>query len=1147
MRSTESTRDIESFDAEVNAFAHDYEAKAEGKAGIQKGLDAVRTLFNRGEDGRGYGDDQWKNIANTQQRIAELETGLQSGRSSGEQAQQQLSQLRQDFSGEAQRVDEAQQGNARIGQAVHGAGRMAVVGAAGMLGSVAGGGINPITGAAAGMAAGSAYDALTVAAGQADKQLGNGSNTGIAPCLDTRQSVGGLAAGSLAGKKVKARDIVQALVGSTLDAVSAGYAGQGIKLARTSIATAQGARQTAQAAVTASVKTGLQESAATLGVQTVGTAIDPTLGAGQKRERIVQQGEQAIRQLPGQLVFGAASSATGAVLQPVNQLLDGVAEIGIDGVSNLGEASVGNVLSGEGAALTTEQMVTAAVLGSSGAMHNVLQRPGNSQPAAEPLNAIVTSTLGNPDARGIERLLDGAGAQRSFSSADLQRMQGWTMTMGDGPADGVMQALSETPFAQGAALTDEGRRRLTQAQQQLSAEAGLPVGASIAALQLAQEHWTAQIDRVEGSLERAVRAQDALTRAMRPYRDLAAMRNEYAARIDSLRQTDPAFDEQRIDRAQVGEDGLTLADLAASVPPDDVMQQTQLAALRLQVVRMLEEQVQADQPAKAAGSGLSASQYRELTADLPTHELIAAQFRLGPSVALQKALQPYAEPGHRLTAIELQQAVRDNEPVLRPLGAQHLYAMTSPAKDTFYEINFQGRQQAASQLGTAYRRLQNEPMQVRTADNSRRIDMYRHGTEAEGTTAIDYNTGRALPMPRGAVEAVLDDLQIEPGVSGQLVVSYGSGAAAMSNQPLMYWSRSDADAYLAALQVGHDVARVTTAQTAALKRHAANTQPDNDALAYLLMADRTGDAWSPPWKYSADAPDAQRVVDALTGAGVIDGQTPPGDIEHIANHVFNRAQAQAYRYQQRLSVPPEVSAGQRTLEEFVHSRRSMTDYLNYIDPRPRPDGEAHADVGNIVDVVPGMFLPSRWERLAAIDDRAQRAERTKELYVEWTDELFGHWHRFDSAGVIDLDRDLHGPIAEYLLANYEPIFQFDDGRDVVVQVFDEDEPPQPLAPSDMQTNADMAFVLDGLLPIERKLGSAREDAATALDAAMDWRALIDDTVVRRLDWWRQIGLTSSGFNEPYVEALAVAFNTRFAEYGQWLDVREQRSRVTGWF
>jgi hypothetical protein len=426
MDTSHLNRELAAFDAEVDRFESEYEAKADGKAGMQKGMDAVRSLFNRGADGKGYGDDQWKNIANTQHGLDRLKADMQSGRLDAQQAQQALAQLRQNFEGEADRVEQAQAGNARVGQAVHGAGRMAAVGAAGIAGTVAGGGVNVVAGAAAAVAAGSAYDALTVGAGAADKKLGNGGNAAIAPSLDTHQSVGGLAAGAWAGQEVQAKDVVQAGVGTALDAVSGGFAGQGVKAARASIAAAQSTRQVAQAAATASVKTGLQQSAATLGVQTAGTAIDPSQSAERKRDQIVQQGKDTLTQLPGQIVFGAASGAAGAVVQPANKLLDGAAQVAIDGASNLGEASTGNVLSGKGPALGAEQFAQAAVMSSSGALHNVQQRGTQDAAGFKPVSDQELRQLHPLPARELDALL---GSHKKNSLAQTMRAGGIDSTL----------------------------------------------------------------------------------------------------------------------------------------------------------------------------------------------------------------------------------------------------------------------------------------------------------------------------------------------------------------------------------------------------------------------------------------------------------------------------------------------------------------------------------------------------------------------------------------------------------------------------------------------------------------------------------------------------------------------------------------------
>jgi hypothetical protein len=380
--------ELAAFDAELDDFAEDYRAEADGKAGIQKGMDAVRWLFNRGDDGRGYGDDQFKNIANTQHGIDQLQADVKTGRLDEQEAQRALAQLRHAFASEADRVEGAQAVNARVGKAAHGAGRIVAVGAAGIAGTLAGGGGNVVAGAAAAVAAGSAYDALTVGAGSIDKKLGHGGNTDIAPALDTNQSIGGLAASALAGQKVEAKDVVQAAVGTALDAVSGGYAGQGIKAARAGLAAAHrvaqratgdatacaGGMALAKAAVAASAANSARQTAASLAVRSAGTIADPSLNQQDKVARLQTDVRDTLVALPGQLAAGAASSGFSAAVTLPRGTLDGLTQWSVDAAADVAATSVGNAAAGHGAALTKEQWVTSTIASTTGALHNVKQR-----------------------------------------------------------------------------------------------------------------------------------------------------------------------------------------------------------------------------------------------------------------------------------------------------------------------------------------------------------------------------------------------------------------------------------------------------------------------------------------------------------------------------------------------------------------------------------------------------------------------------------------------------------------------------------------------------------------------------------------------------------------------------------------------------
>jgi hypothetical protein len=386
--------ELSAFDAEVDRFESNYEQRAEGKAGIQKGMDVMRAWVNRGDDGKGYGDDQWKNIANTQHAIEQIEAGLQNGSIGAQQAEQQLDQLRQSFQGEAQRVDQAQQGNARVGQIVHGAGRVLAVSTAGIAGAGAGAGVGSVPLAiASAAAAGSAYDAVTVGAVEFDKKMGNSQapangQPGIAPTFDANQSLGGLGANAFAGQKIEGQDIMQAATGTALDAVSGFGVGQGVNTARLRIAGAHRAAQqvagnaaaragtlaVGRAAAGASVKTSLQQSALTLGVQSAGTAIDPSLSREQRLGEMAQTGIATVKQSLAQIVFGAAGSATGAVLQAPKPATDALLQWGVDSSANVAQSVIDNAVDGKGFNVSNEQLLEAALRGPAGALYNVKQR-----------------------------------------------------------------------------------------------------------------------------------------------------------------------------------------------------------------------------------------------------------------------------------------------------------------------------------------------------------------------------------------------------------------------------------------------------------------------------------------------------------------------------------------------------------------------------------------------------------------------------------------------------------------------------------------------------------------------------------------------------------------------------------------------------
>jgi hypothetical protein len=374
---TDVHTELDAVEQSVDSFAQAYGAQADGKAGIQKAMDWGRQAFNEG-----YGDDQFKNIGHTREALGDLRQRLGSGKISQADARDELAQIQSNFSTEAHRVSAAQANNAQIGQAVHGAGRVGVVTLAG-LGATAASGGNVLVGFAAGAGAGSVYDAVTVA---------DQGSSAIAPKLDGNQSIGGVAARSLKGEQVNAGDWMRGGFGTLTDSASGAFAGQGMLSSK---AAQLGAQQVAaqsgtqasrlalgQAAAKANLLNTVAQTGTNYGIQTLGTAADPSLSTRQKQQQIGQNTLQTAVHLPTQLAFGAVSSHVGVSTQLENKLLDTGLQFGLDGTTNLAQTSLDNALGGEGLGLSQADIAAAAVQAAPGAVQNIAQRvPLRSQQA----------------------------------------------------------------------------------------------------------------------------------------------------------------------------------------------------------------------------------------------------------------------------------------------------------------------------------------------------------------------------------------------------------------------------------------------------------------------------------------------------------------------------------------------------------------------------------------------------------------------------------------------------------------------------------------------------------------------------------------------------------------------------------------------
>ncbi len=393
-------------------------------------------------------------------------------------------------------------------------------------------------------------------------------------------------------------------------------------------------------------------------------------------------------------------------------------------------------------------------------------------------------------------------ADRSRQAGDAQMM----LSPRDEPTPNhelPMQPLAGTHLIQRGRLTADAVIRITQARRELAAEVGQrpqDISLDIAALKVGQDYWTARIGREADAFERARGYQLQLEQAMAPLRqqatariavehELEVLRGEYALTVSAIREIKPDFDETDIGRAAVGE--VTLQQLEEAMPPADH------ARLSLQVARQyLDHYRAAAQPTSAS------SAVRDFLSQVAPATRLRWETQLFGSAPLHDLLMQQAQAGRPLDTPGVLQLVSLNEPVLRPpeyveSSMSVLYgprALTAQL-DSAYELRFRRPEFLQSPLADAFQQLPSAPMQIRTADNTRRFDVYRHA--GQGQTIIDQSSGYALSGaqedPAGAVIAALGIGEHE---AGALVISYGDSPAVMSDKPRFYWTQQQIDDWL---------------------------------------------------------------------------------------------------------------------------------------------------------------------------------------------------------------------------------------------------------------------------------------------------------------------------------------------------------------
>ena len=353
----------------LSDYAVRYEKKADGKAGVQKFGDFIRAGVT------GYGDHQFRNIGESRQALDSLKVQVRSRKLTQAQADKASNEVLKKFSVEEVRVTKAQAENAEVGKSMHGAGRVVVVGVSAAVATVGGGGVNVVAGAAAAVAAGSVYDAITVA---------DQGKSVIAPQLDGGTSVGGLLVQSAKGKKLSASDVARGVIGTATDAVNGAAGAHGIFTARVKQLAVQhsaaqaGRRATGFALGVAAVKAGavnnLGQTAANAGMKTLEIASNASLTGEKKTQMASENLIRTVMQLPGQLGTGAVSNLLGPVARISNKGADAILQFALNGMTNVAQSSITNFVDGKGFKLSKADLAAALVSSSGAAIQNLTRR-----------------------------------------------------------------------------------------------------------------------------------------------------------------------------------------------------------------------------------------------------------------------------------------------------------------------------------------------------------------------------------------------------------------------------------------------------------------------------------------------------------------------------------------------------------------------------------------------------------------------------------------------------------------------------------------------------------------------------------------------------------------------------------------------------
>ena len=350
----------------------------------------------------------------------------------------------------------------------------------------------------------------------------------------------------------------------------------------------------------------------------------------------------------------------------------------------------------------------------------------------------------------------------------------------------ALPILEECDLVRDRRLSADTALKLDTARTALAQEVGRAaeeIPPQAAAQKVLSDYWTARATSDPEAFDKARRAQQALTDTMAALRGANASRRAaaegqrgYDATIAAIRRVQPAFDEAVIGATQIGD--VTLAQLESTVPAEI------FARLKLQTAqRYLIHYEDAAHASQAASGDSPARSAAAFIAELAPASRQRWESTLIGGPPLQEVVRTEAQRGGELTVARVERAVllaKRIAPAKLPGNAEQV------GVDRFYEIRYANGSEFRSALSAALRLHPELPMQIRTADGSRRLDLYRHGTEADGTTIIDQRDGSAIALPDGAVAAIAGALPIGPSSRGAIVVSYGASQAVMADQAAPY-------------------------------------------------------------------------------------------------------------------------------------------------------------------------------------------------------------------------------------------------------------------------------------------------------------------------------------------------------------------------